>query len=93
MLFQFQKDGLQIPFVATVKDDKLFEEGFVDMKGFIACVLAYVPTLSKTNLDRDIHFSFTFDEETACIGAPLLIKELKKRNIKDGICIIGEPTK
>lgn len=81
------------PFVATVRGDKLFGRGSCDMKGFIACVLAYVPTLSKTNLDRDIHFSLTFDEETACIGAPLLIKELKKRNIKDGICIIGEPTK
>ena len=31
------------------------------MKGFIACVLAYAPILSKSNLDRDIHFSFTFD--------------------------------
>ena len=81
------------PFIATVKGDKLFGRGSCDMKGFIACVLAFVPTLSKTNLDRDVHFSFTFDEETACIGAPLLIKELKKRNIKDGICIIGEPTK
>ncbi len=81
------------PFVATVRGDKLFGRGSCDMKGFIACVLAYVPTLSKTNLDRDVHFSFTFDEETACIGAPLLIKELKKRNIIDGICIIGEPTK
>ena len=81
------------PFVATIKDDKLFGRGSCDMKGFIACVLAFVPTLSKTNLDRDIHFSFTFDEETACIGAPLLIKELKKRRITDGICIIGEPTK
>ena len=81
------------PFIATVKGDKLFGRGSCDMKGFIACVLAYVPTLAKTNLNRDIHFSFTFDEETACIGAPLLIKELKKRNIKDGICIIGEPTK
>ena len=80
------------PFVATVKDNKLFGRGSCDMKGFIACVLAYVPTLSTTNLDRDIHFSFTFDEETACIGAPLLIKELKKKNIIDGICIIGEPT-
>ena len=51
------------------------------MKGFIACVLAYAPILSNSNLDRDIHFSFTFDEETACIGAPILIKELKKRGI------------
>ena len=81
------------PFIATVRGDKLFGRGSCDMKGFIACVLAYVPALSKTNLDRDIHFSFTFDEETACIGAPLLIKELKKRSITDGICIIGEPTK
>ena len=80
------------PFVATIKGDKLFGRGSCDMKGFIACALAYVPTLSSANLDRDIHFSFTFDEETACIGAPLLIKELKKRNIQDGICIIGEPT-
>ena len=63
------------------------------MKGFIACVLAYAPIYSKVELNRDIHFSFTFDEETACLGAPILIEELKKRKIQDGICIIGEPTK
>ena len=80
------------PFVATIKDDRLFGRGSCDMKGFIACTLAYAPIYSKENLDRDIHFSFTFDEETACQGAPILIEELKKRNIKDGICIIGEPT-
>ena len=62
------------------------------MKGFIACTLAFAPIFSKSNLDRDIHFSFTFDEETACQGAPILIEELKKRDIKDGICIVGEPT-
>jgi acetylornithine deacetylase len=80
------------PFVATIKDDKLFGRGSCDMKGFIACTLAYAPIYSKENLERDIHFSFTFDEETACQGAPILIEELKKRKIKDGICIIGEPT-
>ena len=80
------------PFKATVKDDKLYGRGACDMKGFIACTLAYAPIYSKSNLDRDIHFSFTFDEETACQGAPLLIKEMLKRGIKDGICIVGEPT-
>ena len=80
------------PFTATVKGDKLYGRGSCDMKGFIACALAYAPILSKSNLNRDIHFSFTFDEETACQGAPILIEELKKRDIKDGICIIGEPT-
>ena len=80
------------PFKATIKEDKLYGRGSCDMKGFIACSLAYAPIFSKTNLDRDIHFAFTFDEETACQGAPLLIEELKKRNIKNGICIVGEPT-
>jgi len=80
------------PFVATIKDQKIFGRGTCDMKGFIACTLAYAPIYAKANLDRDIHFSFTFDEETACQGAPLLIKELKKRGINSGICIVGEPT-
>ena len=80
------------PFLAKIKDDKLYGRGSCDMKGFIACALAYAPILSSSNLDRDIHFSFTFDEETACKGAPILIKELKKRGITNGICIVGEPT-
>jgi acetylornithine deacetylase len=80
------------PFTATIKGNKLYGRGSCDMKGFIACALAYAPIYSKSNLDRDIHFSFTFDEETACQGAPILIEELKKRDIKNGICIIGEPT-
>ena len=80
------------PFKATIKGDKLFGRGSCDMKGFIACTLAYAPIYAKENLNRDIHFSFTFDEETACQGAPLLIKELKNRGINDGICIVGEPT-
>ena len=80
------------PFTATIREDKLFGRGSCDMKGFIACTLAYAPIYSKSNLDRDIHFSFTFDEETACQGAPILIEELKKRDIKNCICIVGEPT-
>ncbi len=81
------------PFKAEIKGNKLFGRGSCDMKGFLACSLAFAEVFSKSNLKRDIHFSLTFDEETACIGAPLLIKELKKRNITNGICIVGEPTK
>ncbi|MBD1164345.1 acetylornithine deacetylase [Pelagibacterales bacterium SAG-MED13] len=81
------------PFKATIKDNKLYGRGSCDMKGFLACTLAFAPIYAKTNLNRDIHFSFTFDEETACLGAPILIEELKKRNVENGICIIGEPTK
>ena len=81
------------PFVAEIKNDKLYGRGSCDMKGFLACSLAFADVFSKSNLSRDIHFSLTFDEETACVGAPLLIKELKKRKITNGICIVGEPTK
>ena len=86
------KNWLTDPFVATITNDKVFGRGTCDMKGFIACSLAYAPIFANSNLDRDIHFSFTFDEETACQGAPLLISELKKKNIISGICIVGEPT-
>ena len=81
------------PFAAEIKNDKLYGRGSCDMKGFLACSLAFADIFSKSNLSRDIHFSLTFDEETACVGAPLLIKELKKRKITNGICIVGEPTK
>ena len=50
------------------------------MKGQVC--FSYAPIYSKSNLDRDIHFSFTFDEETACQGAPILIEELKKEKSK-----------
>ena len=80
------------PFIAEIKDEKLYGRGSCDMKGFLACSLAFAEIFSKSNLSRDIHFSLTFDDETACIGAPLLIKELKKRKITNGICIVGEPT-
>jgi len=81
------------PFKATIIKDKLYGRGSCDMKGFIACTLAFAPIFSQVDLNRDIHFSFTFDEETACLGAPILIEELKKRKIQNGICIVGEPTK
>ena len=61
------------PFKATIKNEKLYGRGSCDLKGFLACLLAYAPIFSNSNIDRDLHFSFTFDEETACQGAPLLI--------------------
>ena len=86
------KEWSSNPFVATEKDNKIFGRGSCDMKGFIACSLALAPYFASQNLKKPIHFSFTYDEETACQGAPLMIKELKKRNINCSICIVGEPT-
>ena len=80
------------PFVATEKNNKVYGRGSCDMKGFIACTLALAPYFASQNLKKPIHFSFTYDEETACQGAPIMIRELKKRNINCSICIVGEPT-
>ena len=86
------KEWSSDPFVAREKDNKIYGRGSCDMKGFIACTLALAPFFASQNLKKPIHFSFTYDEETACQGAPIMLTELKKRNVKCSICIVGEPT-
>ena len=86
------RDWTSDPFIARDEDKKIFGRGTSDMKGFIACTLAVAPLFASKKLSRPIHFSYTFDEETGCLGAPLVLNDLKKRNIKTSVCIIGEPT-
>ena len=86
------KEWSSDPFVAREKGNKVYGRGSCDMKGFIACSVALAPYFATQNLKKPIHFSFTFDEETACQGAPIMLKELKNRNINCSICIVGEPT-
>ena len=80
------------PYLLREKGDKLYGRGTCDMKGFIACTLAVAPLFASSKLKKPIHFSFTFDEETGCLGAPLVLADLKKRNLNFSTCIIGEPT-
>ena len=86
------KEWSSDPFVSKEKNNKVYGRGTCDMKGFIACSLALAPYFASLNLKKPIHFSFTYDEETACQGAPVMIKELKKRNLNCSVCIVGEPT-
>jgi len=80
------------PFVASKRDSKVYGRGSCDMKGFIACTLALAPYFASENLKNPIHLSYTYDEETACQGAPVMLRELKKRKIDCSVCIVGEPT-
>ena len=80
------------PYIAREEDNKVYGRGTCDMKGFIACTLAVAPLFAAKKLKAPIHFSYTFDEETGCLGAPLVLADLKKRNINFSACIIGEPT-
>ena len=86
------KDWTSNPYIADERDNKVFGRGSCDMKGFIACTLALAPYFAVENLKKPIHFSYTYDEETACQGAPVMLKELKKKKISCSVCIVGEPT-
>ena len=86
------KEWTSDPYIAREKDNKVYGRGTCDMKGFIACTLAVAPLFASKKLKAPIHFSYTFDEETGCLGAPFVLADLKKRNINFSACIIGEPT-
>ena len=84
------------PFKATIRGDKLYGRGACDMKGFIACALTILPKavqLSRNGqLRRPLHLALSFDEEVGCLGAPLILEDLKARGITPDYCIVGEPT-
>ena len=65
------------PFKATIKDDKLYGRGSCDMKGFIACTLAYAPIYSKSNLTPFIDN----------ISGKITVKESENSAYKDGLFI------
>ena len=90
------QDWTSEPFTATIRGDKLYGRGACDMKGFIACALTILPQavqLSNSGqLRRPLHLALSFDEEVGCLGAPLILADLKARGITPDYCIVGEPT-
>ncbi|MGE8186863.1 acetylornithine deacetylase [Pseudomonas sp. NPDC086278] len=80
------------PFELTERDGKLYGRGTADMKGYIACVLALVPSLVNASLRLPVHIALSYDEEVGCLGVRSLLAELDKRAVKPKLCIIGEPT-
>jgi len=86
------QDWTHDPFDMVEQNGKLIGRGTCDMKGFIAATLAMAPSFAASSLKKPIHFAFTHDEETGCIGARSLVRDLLDRGIKPDIAIIGEPT-
>jgi acetylornithine deacetylase len=79
-------------FEMVERDGRLFGRGTCDMKGFIAATLAVAPHYAAAAHDRPLHFAFTYDEETGCIGAGHLAQNQVARSIKPSLAIIGEST-
>ncbi len=82
------------PFVLHAKNGRLYGRGAVDMKGFLAIVLAMVPDFvqEREALALPLHLVFTFDEEVGSFGAVQIPDFLNRHGIKPAIAIIGEPT-
>ena len=86
------QDWSSDPFAMEERDGKLFGRGTCDMKGFVACALTLADALSGKELKRPLHFSFTHDEETGCLGAQRLVDLLARRDVLPSVAIVGEPT-
>jgi acetylornithine deacetylase len=86
------QDWTTDPFALSEADGLLYGRGTCDMKGFIAAAVALAESVDPAALRRPLHFAFTHDEETGCLGAGHLVKDLGARGIVPDIAIIGEPT-
>ena len=80
------------PFVLHQEGHHLYGRGTADMKGFIACVLAWVPTMINAKLAKPIHIALSYDEEVGCLGVRKLIDFIAETPNLPSFGIIGEPT-
>jgi acetylornithine deacetylase len=80
------------PFTASARDGRIYGRGTSDMKGFIAAVLAAVPSFQATATACPIHIALSYDEEVGCRGAPDLARAVAALPTRPALCIVGEPT-
>ena len=86
-----------VPFAEDWQDATVLKErngmlhgcGACDVKGFLACMLAYASTLEPRRLREPLCFVFTADEEVGCKGARYLYEQ---RALEPKYAIVGEPT-
>lgn len=86
------QDWSHDPFEMIERDGRLYGRGTCDMKGFIAASIAKAEDYAGIPLNRPVHFAFTHDEETGCLGAQALAGWLEQHDIRPALAIIGEPT-
>ncbi|MEZ5774137.1 MAG: acetylornithine deacetylase [Hyphomicrobiaceae bacterium] len=80
------------PFQLAVHDGRAHGRGAVDMKGFIACMLAAAEDCAGRALKRPLHVTVCYDEEIGGLGAPVLVEDMKQR-VLPAVGIVGEPTR
>jgi acetylornithine deacetylase len=85
-----KEDWSHDPFQLRRVGDQLIGRGACDMKGFIACVLAWVE--ANETEDLPVWIALSRDEELGCIGAEEVVDRFRDEGGSARICIVGEPT-
>jgi len=80
------------PFKLRRDGGRLYGRGACDMKGFVGVALAMAEEFLGAGLRRPIHFLFTYDEETTCLGPIDAISRFGADLPRPGCVIVGEPT-
>lgn len=80
------------PFRLVQAGGRLTGRGAVDMKGFLACMIAMVPDYLALPLQRPVHLAFSYDEELGCRGVPHLLDRIGDYCARPMGCIVGEPS-
>jgi len=86
------QDWSSDPYTATIRNRRLYGRGACDMKGFLACMMAFAPHYAEAGIGRPLHMAFTYDEEVGCHGAKVMLRELQAVGRKPSLCIVGEPS-
>lgn len=80
-------------FSLSRENNKLYGRGTTDMKGFLACCLAMLPTMLHAPVQRPIYLALSYDEEVGCLAGPDLAADIHQSYAeKPSYAIIGEPT-
>ena len=80
------------PFALDERNGRLYGRGSADMKAYIACCLAMVPTFLEAGLDTPVHLALSYNEESNMRGMGQLAAHLASAPVKPAVAIIGEPT-
>lgn len=80
------------PYHLRIENGNAYGRGTVDMKGFIACVLAQVPVFLARSSENPIHLLFSYDEEISCLGSLDALQWIKDQRFPVMGVLVGEPT-
>jgi acetylornithine deacetylase len=71
---------------------RVIGRGATDMKGFLACCLAALPSIATRPLKRPVHLAFSYDEEVGCTGVGDMAEWIGQNGLAPKMAIIGEAT-